>query len=190
MMGIKYLSLHNPQIHLADISSGFSTKHPRELLENRLRVYLGSRIKLTSSGRYGLKLILESLGMTPMNEIIVPSFICSSVGLAVMESGATPVFADVAVDDINIDPESVEKAITDKTKAIIIAHIFGIPAKIEQFLKISQEYNLPLIEDCGQSFGAQYNGQLSGTWGDFGFFSFGISKNISGVGGGAICWQE
>lgn len=189
-MDCRYLSLHRPQIRLLDVFSSFSAKHPKELLEDRLGAYLGTRIKLTGSGRCGLKIILESLKITAGVEVIMPSFICPSVADAVIESGASPVFADVAENDINIDPESVEKAITGKTKAIIIAHIFGIPAQIDKFLEIAQKYNLPLIEDCGQSFGAQYGGQFTGTLGDFGFFSFGISKNISGVAGGAICWKE
>lgn len=191
MMVFKYLPLHRHQISFTDILPVSGDKKPaQELVEEKLKAYLGSSVKVVGSGRYGLKIILKALNVGLGDEVIIPAFICPSVVDAVVESGATPVFADVAECDVNMDPTSAEEAITDSTKAIVIAYLFGIPAQVDKFLELSKRYGIPIVEDCGQAFGAKYGDSFAGTHGDFGFFSFGISKNISGVGGGAICWKE
>jgi dTDP-4-amino-4,6-dideoxygalactose transaminase len=114
----------------------------------------------------------------------MPGFTCSSVGEAVLETGATPVFADVAKDSVNVDAASIAAMITPRTRAAIVAHIFGIPAQMDSLRELLASRGIPVIEDCCQSFGARFNGDLLGTIGSFGTFSFGISKNIA-VGAGA-----
>jgi dTDP-4-amino-4,6-dideoxygalactose transaminase len=122
--------------------------------------------------------------------LIVPAFICSSVVEAIVEVGGVPVFADVAQDDINVDPNGIEALITRSTRAIIVAHVFGIPAQMGRLLEIGRSHSIPIIEDCCQSYGSRYAGRLTGTMGGFGIFSFGISKNISTSGGGAFCYEQ
>ncbi len=189
-MTLKYLPLHTPQIRFADLVFALAKKHMGTMLESKLATYLDSGVKVIGSGRYAIKIALKTLGTRAGDEVILPAFICSSVGEAVIETGATPVFADVAKDDINIDPNGIKDLITNNTKAIVVAHIFGIPAQIGRLIELSQAQNIPIIEDCCQSFGAKYGGKLTGTWGNFGVFSFGISKNIGTSGGGAICYQK
>jgi dTDP-4-amino-4,6-dideoxygalactose transaminase len=169
------------------VHSFFCTNEAKKELENELKKYLNTPfIKILGSGRHALKLALKLLGVSKGDEVIIPPFICPSVGEAVLEVNAIPVFGDNDKNSLNMSPESVEDAISEKTKAIVIAHIGGIPARLKEFVEISKKYDIPLIEDCAQSFGAKYGGIFTGLHGDYGFFSFGISKNINSVGGGAL----
>jgi dTDP-4-amino-4,6-dideoxygalactose transaminase len=142
------------------------------------------------SGRQGIHAALRMLNISAGDEIIMPAFICASAGDAVIRNGATPVFADVGDKDVNLNPDIIESLINPKTRAILAAHIFGVPAQIDKIIAIAAKYKIPVIEDCCQSFGAKYKNRITGTWGDIGIFSFGISKNLSASGGGAICFQE
>jgi dTDP-4-amino-4,6-dideoxygalactose transaminase len=189
---MKFLSLHNPQIRFIDIIQSFLYKNEaKKGLENELKRYLKiPSIKILGSGRHALKLALKLLGVSKGDEVIIPPFICPSVGEAVLEVNATPLFGDNDENSLNMSPESVEEARTEKTKAIVIAHIGGIPARLDGFIELSKKYDIPLIEDCAQSFGAKYDGVFTGLHGDCGFFSFGISKNINSVGGGALCYKN
>ncbi|NAT10291.1 hypothetical protein C4E22_01850 [ANME-1 cluster archaeon AG-394-G06] len=183
----KLIPFYNPQITLRDVISCLFCNIPKEKLKNELFKYFGiANIVLTGSGRHALKLALKSSKVSKGDEVIIPPFICPCVGEAALEVNAIPVFGDNDENSLNMSPESVEEAISEKTKAIVIAHIGGIPARLDEFIEISKKYSVPLIEDCAQSFGAKYNGIFTGLHGDCGFFSFGISKNINSVGGGAL----
>lgn len=189
-MSLTYLSLHSPQARFSDLPRALTLCHPNEMLESALSTYLERQVKVIGSGRYGIKIALQVIGTKTNDEVITPSFICSSVGEAVLEVGARPVFADVNRGGVNMDPDIVESLVTPRTKAIIVAHIFGIPARVEKLLEIAQRHKLILIEDCSQALGSRHNGRLAGTWGNFSIFSFGISKQISTSGGGAICYHQ
>lgn len=191
MVDNKLIPFYNPQITLCDAISCPFCNNPKEKLKNGLLEYFGiDDIVLTGSGRHALKLALKSSGVSKRDEVIIPPFVCPCVGESVLKANATPVFGDNAENSLNMSPESVEDAVSDKTKAIVIAHIGGIPARLDEFVEISKKYSIPLIEDCAQSFGAKYAGLFTGLHGDFGFFSFGISKNINSVGGGALCGKN
>ena len=183
----KYVPFYNPDITITDIVSCLLMKNSPKNLQYELQNFFGiQNVLLTGSGRFALKIALQRLNISQGDEVILPPFICPSVGDAVLEVGGIPVFGDNDLLSFNMSPESVEEAISDKTKAIVIAHIGGIPARINKFTELSKKYNIPLIEDCAQSFGAKYDGVYTGLQGDLAFISFGISKNISGIGGGAL----
>ena len=185
------LPFYNPQITFKDVIGSFFLKNPKEKLENQLQNYFNSvNILLLKSGRQGIKFILESLNLTEKDEVIVPSFICSVVPHAVIKARATPVFCGPEKDGFNIDIETAKKLITSKTKVIIVPHLFGIPTKIDEWVKLCKKNNLFLIEDCAHSFGAKYKEKLLGTFGDFAIFSFGISKNFGGLGGGFLYCRD
>ena len=187
MVDNKLIPFYNPQITLRDAISCSFCNNPKRKLKNELLKYFGIvGIVLTGSGRHALKLALKLLGVSKRDEVIIPPFICPCVGEAVLEVNATPVFGDNDGNSLNMSPESVEEAISEKTRAIVVSHIGGIPARLSEFIEISKKYDIPLIEDCAQSFGAEYDGIFTGLHGDFSFFSFGISKNINSVGGGAL----
>jgi dTDP-4-amino-4,6-dideoxygalactose transaminase len=100
--------------------------------------------------------------------------------------GAIPVFADVDIDSGCIDPDSVEKLITNRTKAILVVHLYGYVAEMDRICDICKKHNIALIEDCAQSHIAKYKGQYVGTFGDIGIFSLNVNKTIQ-VGEGGIC---
>lgn len=155
------------------------------LLEKWFQNYFKvSKIYFFNSGRSALYSILKSLGIGKEDEVIIQGFTCVAVPDPILWLGAVPIFADVD-DSLNINPDSLEKLITAKTKAIIVQHTFGIPAKLKKIKIIAQKYNIRVIEDCAHSIGGKYDSKLLGSFGDASFFSFGRDKIISSVFGGA-----
>src|SRR3989344_5016390 len=142
-------------------------------------------VYLTNSGRSALYLILQSLNTKQGDEILLQAFTCNAVVNPILWNKANPVYVDIS-DDYNMNIVDLEKKITKNSKAIIVQHTFGIPAKIEQIIKIAREHNLIVIEDCAHALGQELNGKKLGTFGDISFFSFGRDKIISSVYGGAI----
>lgn len=134
------------------------------------------------SGTSALHLALLALGIKKGDEAILPTYVCTAVLNAVNYTGATPVLTDINSYDFNISYEDTVKKITDKTKAIIIPHMYGIPADIDKFL----ELGVPIIEDCAQSIGAKFKNQKVGTFGDISMFSFYATKLLTTAKGGAI----
>lgn len=154
------------------VESWFSSRYPRYIHRS------------VNSGRSALYLILQAFDIGPGDEVIVQSFTCVAVPNAVLWVGATPIYADIDT-RFNIDPLSIEKCISSKTKAIIIQNTFGIPAEVEKIAGIARKKKILLIEDCAHSLGAKYgSGAVVGSVGDASFFSFGRDKIISSVFGG------
>lgn len=138
---------------------------------------------LFNSGRSALYTILQSFGIGETDEVLIQAFTCVAVPDPVIWAGAVPIYVDVD-ETLNIDPTLLENYITKKTRAIIVQHTFGIPAKMEMIKKIAQKYNLVLIEDCAHALGAKINEKPVGTFGDAAILSFGRDKVISSVFGG------
>ncbi|MFH1353892.1 MAG: aminotransferase class I/II-fold pyridoxal phosphate-dependent enzyme [bacterium] len=143
-------------------------------------------VVLVSSGRAALFALLKAYNIGAGDEIIIQAFTCLAVPAPIKWVGATPVYADISPQTYNLDPADVRRKITDKTKAVIIQHTFGIPGPVGELKKLAKENNLILIEDTAHALGATYHGQPVGTLGDAAFFSFGRDKTLSCVFGGAI----
>lgn len=139
----------------------------------------------TDLGRPAIVLALKGLGLKEGDGVILPSFVCQTVILPILSLGCVPQFADIG-DDLNISPESVERTINSKTRAIIMPHLFGKAAPAEEILKIARNHNLFVIDDAAQAMGARYNGRYVGTMGDVGIFSFGPFKGVMATRGGAL----
>src|SRR5690606_23512358 len=121
------------------------------------------------------------------DEVIVPAFTFISSAWGVSYVGATPRFVDIDAKTFNLDPAAVEAAITPKTKGIVIVHLVGQPAPMDELLAIAKKHNLFVVEDCAQAVEARYKGTPVGLLGDAGTFSFYPSKNLGGCGeGGAF----
>lgn len=158
-----------------------------ELFEEKMAQYLDAGFSIgVANGSDALLLSLLALGIQAGDEVIVPAFTFFATAGAVSRAGATPVFVDVVAEDYNIDPEQIRVNITAKTKAIIPVHLFGMPAAMDAILKIAREYNLMVVEDCAQALGSTYDGQLVGTFGDTGCFSFFPTKNLGAFGDGGL----
>ncbi len=138
-----------------------------------------------NSGRSGLYIILKTLGLDRDSEVIIQALTCIVVPNAIRALGANPVFADVD-SSFNLDPKDFERKITNRTKAVIVQHTFGVPTNMKEILKIARKHEIFVIEDCAHSLGVSFKGKPLGTFGDIAFFSFGRDKVISSVFGGMI----
>jgi len=153
-------------------------------LEEEFKKYLGIKYAISfNSGRSALIAILNSLGLEKDSEVLLQAFTCNAAVNPILNKGAKPVFVDVD-DTLNLNPDDLKKKITPESKAVMIQHTFGWPARIEEILKITKKNNLYLIEDCAHSLGAKYKGKFCGTFGDAAFFSLGRDKIISSIFGG------
>lgn len=140
----------------------------------------------TTSGTTALHLALASLNIGKGDEVIIPDLTIISCAFAVIYTGATPVLVDVEKGSGNINPEKIEEKITKKTKAIMIVHLYGQPAKIDPILKIAKKHKIKVIEDSAEAHGAKYNNKIVGSFGDVGCFSFYSNKIITTGEGGMI----
>ena len=137
-----------------------------------------------------LLLAVRALGIGKGDEVIVPANTYIATVLGITENGATPAF--VEPDEYhNIDPDKIEAAITPCTKAILVVHLYGQPCRMDKIMKIAAKHRLPVIEDCAQSHGAAFGGQMTGTFGAISCFSFYPTKNLGGFGdGGAVVTDD
>ena len=138
-------------------------------------------------GRVALFAILRALGIGPGDEIVLPGFTCVVVPNAMRLAGATPVYADIEAGGYNIDPALAAEQVTERTRALLIQHTFGIPARIDELLELARRHDLLVIEDCAHVIGAEHEGHRLGAVGDAAFFSFQWSKPYTtGLGGMAV----
>ncbi|WP_129408563.1 DegT/DnrJ/EryC1/StrS family aminotransferase [Marinitoga lauensis] len=158
-----------------------------EKFETNFSNYIGAKYCVgVNSGLDALILAFRALNLPEESEVIVPANTYIASVLGVTENDLIPTFVEPD-EYFNIDPDKIEEKITDKTKAILVVHLYGQPANMEKIMKIAKKYNLYVIEDCAQAHGAEYNGQKVGTFGEIGCFSFFPTKNLGAFGdGGAI----
>ncbi|MFD1361134.1 DegT/DnrJ/EryC1/StrS family aminotransferase [Lentibacillus salinarum] len=154
-----------------------------EQLEKQVADYIGSTYGIgTASGTDALELSLKALAIGPGDDVITTPFTFFATAGAIAQVGARPVFADIEKDTYNIDPASIEKAITQNTKAIMVVHLYGKAANMQEIMRIADNYDLRVIEDACQAIGTEYNGKRVGSIGDIGCFSFFPSKNLGAFG--------
>jgi dTDP-4-amino-4,6-dideoxygalactose transaminase len=151
--------------------------------ENQFASYLGIQYCTgVASGLDALVLSLKALHLDEGCEVLIPSNTYIATFLAILRNGFKPVPIEPDIKTYNIDPYKIEKNITSHTKAIIVVHLYGKSCDMDPILDICERYNLKLIEDCAQSHGAKYKGKMTGTFGDFGAFSFYPTKNLGALG--------
>jgi dTDP-4-amino-4,6-dideoxygalactose transaminase len=128
---------------------------------------------------------LLALGIRPGDEVIVPSHTFLSTSLAALHAGAIPVFCDVG-EDHTMDPRAIEALVTDRTRAVVVVHLYGIVCAIDRVLDVARRHGLSVVEDCAQSVGGEFHGRKAGTLGDAGCFSFSEGKHVSTGGEGGM----
>ncbi len=138
----------------------------------------------TPNGRSALHAIVNSLGLEPGSEVIIPAYEDKSVPDTVIAAGFRPVFADIDPETQNIDPKEVKRLINRHTSAVIIAHIFGNPAPVQEIRAILEPRGIKMIEDCAHAVGTSIQGRPAGSMGDAAFFSFHLTKPFMTFGGG------
>jgi len=158
-----------------------------ESFENEIAHYHNVRGAVgLASGTDALHLSLNALGIKEGDEVITTPFTFIASAEAIAYVGARPVFVDIDKNTLNIDVSKIEEKISSKTKAIIVVHLFGLPADMTEIMELAKKYNLKIIEDCAQAFGAKYKGTAVGSIGDCGCYSFYPSKNLGAYGDGGM----
>jgi dTDP-4-amino-4,6-dideoxygalactose transaminase len=158
-----------------------------DMFEQSYAEYMGSKYCVgINSGLDALILAFRALGVKQGDEVIVPANTYIASVLGITENGATPIFVEPD-EYYNLNANRIEDAITEKTKAILVVHLYGQAANMKQIKDIAGKHHLYLIEDCAQSHGSKFDNQLTGTFGDIGCFSFFPTKNLGAFGdAGAI----
>ena len=188
-------AIEQPEIDevVASMKCGWLGTGPKVAqFENEFKAYKTARhAAALNSCTAALHLSLLSLGLKPGDEVITSSMtFCATIN-AIIHSGATPVLADIDPKSMNIDPHSIEKKITRKTKAILPIHFAGRPCDMDALIHIAERHDLKVVEDCAHAIEAEYKGKKTGTFGNFGCFSFYVTKNIiTGEGGMVIAREE
>lgn len=182
-------------------------EYVKEVLDGEFRSHTGAtmmkRLESAFAERFGAEYaishingtatmhsILEAWGIGPGDEVIVPPLTMASTSFAVLQTGATPVFADVVYDTFQIDSASVAHRITDKTKAIITVALYGLSPDMDPIMELAETHNLYVLEDNAECFLGYYKGRLCGTIGHAASFSFQSSKHVTSGEGGMIITND
>jgi dTDP-4-amino-4,6-dideoxygalactose transaminase len=170
----------------------WGTMGPRvEAFCKRFAAYQGAPYGIAvNNGTVSMEIALRGLGIGRGDEVIIPPYSFYATASCVIMVGATPVFADIDGETVNISPESVERAITPRTKAIIPVHLSGVSCDMDRIMSIAREHKLFVIEDTAQANGSEWTGRKLGTFGDAGSFSFQASKNLNAGEGGFLIFRE
>jgi dTDP-4-amino-4,6-dideoxygalactose transaminase len=163
-----------------------------EDFEKEFSEYCGSKHCIgLASGLDALYLSLKHFDFPAGTEVIVPSNTYIATILSIINCGLKPILAEPDLRTYNIDPDEIIKKISPKTKALMIVHLYGKCCEMDRIMQIAEDFNLKVIEDCAQSHGASFNGKKTGTFGDFGAFSFYPTKNLGALGdAGAVITDD
>lgn len=156
--------------------------------EKSFSKFIGTKYCVTvANGTDALEIAIESLNLPDYSEVIIPVNTWFSTAEAVTRNNLKVVFSDICLDDYSVDLNDLKKKINNKTKAIIVVHLYGYPSNLNEILKIAKKFNLKIIEDCAQAHGTMYLNKHVGSFGDIAAFSFFPSKNLGAFGdAGAI----
>ena len=162
----------------AFISGPYARKFEEEFAE-----WLGvAECVSCGNGTDAIEILLQACGIEPGDEVLVPASSWIATSEAVSSIGAVPIFVDIDPQHYTLDPARIEEKITDKTRAIIPVHLYGLPADMTQIMQLAQAHHLTVIEDCAQAHGATWEGQKVGTFGHAATFSFYPGKNLGAYG--------
>ena len=174
------------------IQSGYFILGPVvEQLERQIAEYCGAKFAVgVSSGTDALLISLMAAGIKEGDEVITTPFTFFATAGSISRLGAKPVYVDIEPDTFNINPEQIEKNITDKTRAIMPVHLYGQCADMDPILELAKKNNLTVIEDAAQAIGSEYKDRRAGSLGDYGCFSFFPTKNLGGFGDGGMVTMD
>lgn len=195
MIQLPFLPFSKPTIDEETIAavgdvlrSGWITSGPKvQAFESQLSAYFGGRpVRTFNSGTCTMEIALRIAGIGPGDEVITTPISWVATANVIIETGATPIFADIDPLTHNIDLDKLEAAITPRTKAIIPVYLAGLPVDMDRLYLIAKKYNLRVVEDAAQALGSSWKGQRIGAFGDFVSFSFQANKNITSSEGGCL----
>lgn len=195
----EFLPFHRPTIGreeetevLDTLRSGWLTTGPRtQRFEAEFARYLGARYaRGVTSCTAAMHLALVALGVGPGDEVITSPITFPATANVIVHVGATPVFADVEPDTLNLDVDQLEAHITPRTKAIIPVHFAGHPCRMDALAALARKRGLAIVEDCAHAIEATFQGRHAGTWGNAGAFSFYATKSITTGEGGMLVTED
>lgn len=176
---------------IADAGDSFLGGPKVRELEKQFAEYFRVKFAIAvNSGTAGLHSAIAAAGIGPGDEVIVSPYTMTASASCILMQNAIPVFVDIQNDIFCLDPNKVQEAITPRTKAILVVHLFGHPANMDPILLLAKKHNLVVIEDCAQAPGAVYKDKLVGTMGDIGVFSLNQHKTITTGEGGVIITND
>lgn len=159
--------------------------------EDKMSALAGRKYGIAvSNGTAALEVAVKALGISEGDEVIMPTFTIISCAMAVTKVGAVPVLVDSNVQTWNMDIHEIEAKITDRTKAIMIVHLYGLPAEVDEIIELAQKYGLKVIEDAAEMHGQSYKGRSCGSFGDISTFSFYPNKHITTGEGGMVVTND
>jgi len=160
-------------------------------LEKEYAEYCGVKYCIaTNSGTSALHACVAGVGIEAGDEVIVPAFTFWATAQAVLMQNAIPIFVDIDPVTYNINPEKIEEKITERTKAIIVVHVHGLPCDMDEINVIAKRHGIKVIEDAAHAYGAQYKGKKAGNLGDMAMFSLNGTKNLPGGEGGFVTTND
>ncbi|WP_416305794.1 DegT/DnrJ/EryC1/StrS family aminotransferase [Neptunicella sp. SCSIO 80796] len=184
----------NEKSYLLDcIESGWISSQGQYVnrFEEQFSHFIGCNYAVaTSNGTTALHLALMALGIGPGDEVLVPDLTFGATANAVIHCGAKPVLVDVNRQSWCMDAEQIESRITSQCKAMIVVHLYGRPASMKQLMALAEKYDLFVVEDCAESIGARFDGQMTGAIGHIGCFSFFANKILSCGEGGMVTTDD
>jgi dTDP-4-amino-4,6-dideoxygalactose transaminase len=196
----EYLVFGSPEIReeeieevLATLRSAWIGTGPRVArFEDGFGDYVGAKHAVAvNSCTAGLHLAMTGLRLGPADEVIVPAMTFAATANAVVHAGGRPVLADVDRETMCLTPEAVEAALTPRTRAVVPVHFAGRPCRIEEIVALARRHDLAVVEDCAHAIETLVDGRHAGTFGDFGVFSFYVTKNVvTGEGGMVVTSDE
>ena len=172
--------------------SSFLTNGPKlDLFEQKFKKFTKSKYAVgVSNATAALYLSLKALGIKKNDEVIIPDLTFAATANSVLQTGATPVLADIDEETLNISAESIIKNINRKTKAIIPVHLAGTPCDMQKIMRIARSNSLKVVEDCAHGIGTSYNKKHVGNFGNAGCFSFYPTKNLTTIEGGMVITND
>lgn len=159
--------------------------------EQKMSATVGRRYGIAvSNGTAALEVAVQALGIGEGDEVIMPTFTIISCAMAVTKVGAVPVLVDSDIHTWNMNVDEIEAKITERTKAIMIVHLYGLPVEVDRILALAEKYKLKIIEDAAEMHGQIYNGRFCGSFGDISTFSFYPNKHITTGEGGMVVTDD
>ncbi len=159
--------------------------------EQRMSETVGRKYGIAvSNGTAALEIAAQAIGLHEGDEVIMPTFTIISCAMAVTKLGAVPVLIDSDLSTWNMKVDEIETKITDRTKAIMIVHLYGLPVEVDKILALAEKYNLKVIEDAAEMHGQTYNGRPCGSFGDISTFSFYPNKHVTTGEGGMVVTDD
>lgn len=178
----------NAVINAMETSDPYTQGRYQDIFENKFSEYLGDDVEsfAVSSGTAALELAAILSGIGKGDEVIIPAHTFAATAIPFARTGADIVWADIDPDTFVISPDSIKSIITPQTKVIVVVHLYGLMADMEEIMSIAEDNNILVVEDSAQALGAEINGKKSGTFGHFSCFSFHSHKHLSTLGEGGM----